>query len=409
MTPTLALLAAALAASPNVVHFDAIVVDGHVDVPMNILALGLDPADPGDAPGCFPAGFAELRTEADAKRPWCTQFDFARAKRGGMDAAFFSIWIDPAYVEKSPREGGGAARRAFDMIAATRAAIAKHPDLAVLATTAADVRRAAAQGKLAVLLGIEGGHAIENSVALLETFHAQGVRYLTLTHTNTNDWADSSGDVGKTGVVRHGGLTEHGREIVRAMNRLGMLVDVSHVSDETFRDVVETTRAPIIASHSSSHALTAHPRNVTDEMAHAIAKNGGVVMVNFNEPFVGVGPDEMPAEAKAKQAALDAEHGKGARSERAFLEWRAEHWPAVPLSRLADHVMHLVEVAGVDHVGLGSDFDGVTLLPRGMEGVDKLPALTEALAARGLSDADLRKVLGGNTLRVLEEAQRLAE
>ena len=403
------LLLAVLAANEPRVHFDAIVVDGHVDVPMNILALGIDPADPGDREGCFPIGFPDLRDAEKPGAPWCTHFDFARAKAGGMDAAFFAIYIAADYVGKLPRDGGGAGRRTFDMIAATHAAIAKHPDLAVLATTAEDVRRAARDGKFAVLLGIEGGHAIENSLAMLRTFHGQGVRYMTLTHTNTNDWADSSGDVGKEGVVRHGGLTEFGREVVREMNRLGMLVDVSHVADDTFWDVIETTKAPIIASHSSSRALTAHGRNVTDEMARAVAKNGGVVLLNFNEGFVGAGPDEMPAEAKAKQAELEAKHGKGNRSEYEFLEWRREHWPAVELSALVDHFVHLVEVAGVDHVGLGSDFDGVTLLPRGMESVAQLPALTAALKARGLSDGDLVKILGGNTLRVLEAAQRAAD
>src|SRR5687767_10545321 len=281
------LLIASLAAAEPRVHFDAIVVDGHIDVPMNVLQLGLDPGERGDKPGCFPAAFSDLRPADRADAPWCTQFDFERARAGGLDAAFFSIWIDPAYVTKPPREGGGAARRAFDMIAATKAVVAKHPCHAVMATTADDVRRAARDGRFAVLMGIEGGHAIENSLTLLRLFHEQGVRYLTLTHRNTNDWADSSGDVDDPNVKRHGGLTDFGREVVREMNALGMLVDVSHVSDETFFDVLETTRVPVIASHSSSRALTPHGRNVTDAMARALAKNGGVVMVNYAELFIG--------------------------------------------------------------------------------------------------------------------------
>lgn len=402
------LLLAALAAPGSRIHHDAIVVDGHVDVPMNVLELGLDPGESGAREGCFPATFHRIRPEAQRDAPWCTQFDFERARTGGMDAAFFSIYIAADYVGRAPRDGGGAARRAFDMIAATRAVVARHPDRAVMASTADEVRRAAQDGRFAVLLGIEGGHAIENSLAILRAFHAQGVRYMTLTHTNTNDWADSSGDAGKPGVQRHGGLSDFGREVVREMNALGMLVDVSHVADETFWDVIETTRAPIIASHSSARALTPHPRNLTDEMARAIARSGGVVMVNFNEPFVGSGEAAMPAEARAKQAELEALHGEGDRAEFEFNAWRAQHLPAVPVERLAEHFAHLVEVAGIDHVGLGSDFDGVTLLPLGLESVDRLPRLTEALAARGFDEASLRKLLGGNTLRVLEAAQRAA-
>ena len=402
------LVAAALAADPAALHDDALVIDGHVDVPMNILGLGLDPFVRGDGPGCFPANFAPLRAESDAGRPWCTQFDFPRARAGGMDAAFFSIYIAGEYAGRAPRDGGGAARRAFDMIAATRASVARHPELAVMAETAADVRRAAADGRFAVLLGIEGGHAIENSLAILRAFRREGVRYMTLTHTNTNDWADSSGDVGRPGVVRHGGLTDFGRDVVREMNALGMIVDVSHVADETVDDVVATTRAPVIASHSSARALTAHPRNVSDAIARAIAKTGGVVMVNFNEPFVGAGPDEMPPAAQAKKLELEATHGPGDAADRAFVEWRSEHWPAVPLDRLVDHIDHLAKVAGVDHVGLGSDYDGVNLLPRGLGSVDRLPAITATLVARGWGEDDIRKVLGGNVLRVLEATEAAA-
>ncbi|MBI4469298.1 MAG: membrane dipeptidase, partial [Acidobacteria bacterium] len=260
------------------------------------------------------------------------------------------------------------------------------------------------------LMGIEGGHAIEDSLHALRMFYRLGVRYMTLTHSNTNNWADSSGD-----EPRHGGLTDFGREVVREMNRLGMLVDISHVSDETFFDVMKISQAPVIASHSSVRTLANHPRNLTDEMLRAMAANGGVVMVNFYSGFI----DQAVINAqKARESALkpqldelsaryrdDASKLREARER--LLESRP--LPRATLPRLVDHIEHVVKVAGVDHVGLGSDFDGVPTTPDGLEDVSKLPDLTYELVRRGYSDADIRKILGENFLRVLARAEEVSK
>jgi membrane dipeptidase len=385
-------------------HFAAIVVDGHIDVPSAMLDLGFDIGTRGDRVGCTPA--IDVYGGALAKRDdanYCTHFDLERARAGGLDAAFFSIWVDPAYVGKSAADGGGPARRAFDMIAAVKDQLARHAERAVLATSAEDVRRAAASGRFAALLGIEGGHAIENSLALLRAFHAEGVRYLTLTHTRHVDWADSSGGLYRPLDPHHGGLTAFGREVVREMNRLGMLVDVSHVSDPTVRDVLATTTRPVIASHSSARALDGHHRNLSDELLRAIAANGGVVMVNFVGDFID------PAYTRTIPARVERMTELGARfgadDPRAEYLARKELLARVPRPRLAvlvEHVAHVAEVAGVEHVGLGSDFDGAHGMPAGIDGVDDLPKLSAALRQRGFSDAELALILGGNVLRVLE-------
>jgi membrane dipeptidase len=248
--------------------------------------------------------------------------------------------------------------------------VARHPDRLIMATSAADVRRAKREGKVAIFIGVEGGHAIESSLDRLRELHDRGARYLTLTWNNGNAWAGSS--VGLDGT-RTGGLTPFGRDVVREMNRLGMLVDLSHVSDSTFFDAIEVSTAPVIASHSSARAINAVPRNLSDEQLRAIARNGGVVNVNFYSRFID--PD--------------------------FRESRA-----TPLAVLIDHFDHIAKVAGVDHVGIGSDFDGVSALPEGMEDVTRLPRIAEALLDRGYSESDVRKILGGNMLRVMEQVMK---
>jgi membrane dipeptidase len=255
-----------------------------------------------------------------------------------------------------------------------------------MAFTSDDIRRIHKSGKIAALMGIEGGHAIEDSLPALRQFYRLGVRYMTLTHTNTNNWADSAGGINNPAEKRHGGLSDFGREVVREMNRMGMMVDVSHVSDETFQDVIETSQAPVIASHSSCRALTNVPRNMTDDMLRALAKNGGVVMINFYNGFINTEYAKAGSPYPAKPATT------------------------ATMEMLMRHFEHAIKVAGVDHVGIGSDFDGIDgLAPAGMEDVSKLPAITYELLKRGYSDADVKRVLGENLLRVMAEAERAAK
>jgi membrane dipeptidase len=246
----------------------------------------------------------------------------------------------------------------------------------------------------------------------LRSFYALGIRYMTLTHTNTNDWADSSGDVGDTTVKHHNGLTAFGREVVREMNRIGMMVDISHVADKTFYDVIETSRAPVIASHSSARALANHPRNMDDDMLRAIGKNGGVVMVNFFEVFLDPTKIEFNKKANAKAEELRKQYTDDPkRAEEEFKKWQAANAPPrTPLSVLIDHIDHIAKVAGIDHVGIGSDFDGIPLTgsPAGMEDISRLPNITIELMKRGYSDTDIKKVLGENFLRVMTEVERVA-
>lgn len=372
----------ALAARAAALHRDALVMDGHNDVPSWILDYGFDLAMDGADPRLRPAwhywlvGAVLPAPRGDEIR---THTDLARLRAGGVDAQWLSIW-PPA---ETARETGRASARALAMIDAVEEQLRRHPDALALARTADEVRAVAASGRIAVLLGLEGGHAIEDSLDLLRAFHARGVRYMTLTWSNGNGWADSSGD-----EPRHGGLTDFGREVVREMNRLGILVDVSHVSDETLADALATTRAPVIASHSSARALADHPRNLADEQLRAIARNGGVVMINFADIFI----DPRKVSAWEHTARWIAGLGR----------------PVTPLAMLADHVEHVARVAGVDHVGLGSDFDGAPWFPAGLEDVSGFPALTLELLRRGWPDEDVRKLLGGNALRVMERAEAVA-
>jgi membrane dipeptidase len=342
-------------------HREAIVIDTHNDITSPITDEGFD-LGARDGSGKI-------------------QTDIPRMKEGGLGAEFFAIYVAAKYAKE-----GGAARRALDMIDGVHEQARRHPESLEMAFTADDIRRIHKSGKTAALMGIEGGHAIEDSLSALRQFYKLGVRYMTLTHTNTNNWADSAGGIGNPPEKRHGGLSDFGREVVREMNRMGMMVDISHVGDETFQDAIETSQAPLIASHSSCRALTNVPRNLTDDMLRALAKNGGVVMINFYAGFVNTDYAKPGAPAPTKTA------------------------NTATMDMLMQHFEHAIKVAGIDHVGIGSDFDGVDgLLPTGMEDVSKLPTITYELLKRGYSEADVKKVLGENLLRVMSEVERTAK
>jgi membrane dipeptidase len=336
------------------------------------------------------------------------QVDVPRMRQGHAAGVFLSIWTDA--VRYTPPE---SIRRALEQIDAVRGAVARHPAEMALATTADQVMAARKRGQIAILMGVEGGHMIDSDLAVLRTYFDLGVRYLTLTHTEHTPWADTSSQ-----PPAHNGLTDFGRQVVREMNRLGMMVDISHVSDKTFYDAVETSAAPVIASHSSCRALADVPRNMTDDMLRAVAKNGGVVQVNFYSAFI----DEnyrKAAEAQAKdrdaavKAYLDQMKAEGKavsyiNEDRIEREWTAKI-PRPPLNSLIDHIDHIAKVAGIDHVGLGSDFDGVSgATPAGIDSAADLPKITQALLDRGYSAGDIRKILGGNLLRVFREAERVS-
>lgn len=371
----------------------AIVVDGHNDIPTIM-------ADEDYDIGVSSAG--KYHT------------DIARLKQGGMTGEFFSIYVDrqyatPEWVSKNYATQGGSARRALDLIDVSYRMIEKYPGDLMLATSTADIKRAKKEGKIGVLFGIEGGHAIENSLPALREFYRLGVRYMTLTHNNTNEWADACCD-----TARHGGLSDFGKEVVAEMNRLGMLVDISHVSDETMSDVLDVSKAPVIASHSSARVYSNHKRNVPDELLKRIAQNGGVVMVNFYPAFldekVRVAGLERDEKLKGQRAALNEQF----RNDPKRLEEELQRLngvnpiPNTTLSMLVDHIEHIAKVAGIDHVGLGSDFDGVPNLPEGIRDVADLPNVTYELLRRGHSDEDVLKILGGNFMRAFAEAERVA-
>ncbi len=363
------------------IHERALVLDGHNDIPTFVLDYGFDLGMDGTGEhkrGTTLHWFPVVRrlvvgSSADEIR---TDTDLRRLREGGVDATFFSIFAHSRY-EKT----GESRERALAMIEALLEQTRRHGGLE-LAATAADVRRIASEGRIAVLMGLEGGHAIEDDLAHLRRFHELGVRYMTLTWSNANSWADSCYE------EPHGGLTDFGREVVREMNRLGMLVDISHVSDRAFYAALEVTEAPVMASHSAARALVDHPRNMTDEMLRAVARNGGVVMVNLQDTFVD------PAKAGYVKGAWHYVRNLG--------------WKRTPLAMAIDHIDHVVEVAGIDHTGLGSDFAGTVFMPEDLEDVSKFPNVTLELLRRGYGEEEIRKILGGNALRVMEEAERVA-
>ncbi len=365
-------------------HASAIVLDTHVDTPQRLLFEKFD-LGKRDAEG---------------------HLDIPRMREGGLNAVFMSIWT-PSQVN-----GPKGVKRALDLIDAVREQVQRHSEDLALATTAEEVRRARAQGKIAVLMGMEGGHMIDDDLGLLRIYAALGVRYLTLTHGSNTNWADSSTDDPK-----HNGLTPFGRSVVRELNRLGVLVDISHVSDKTFYDALEASRAPLIASHSSCRALCNHKRNMTDDMIRALAKKGGVIQINYNTGFLSQEYAEayrrIADEIKAKDSEADKLYGENMApviraNERIRREFTAAgKLPRVSWEKIVAHIDHVVKLVGVDYVGLGSDFDGATM-PEGMEDCSKLERITEALLRKGYSEADIRKILGENTLRVLEQAERVS-
>jgi membrane dipeptidase len=370
----------------------AIVIDTHADTPQRFLDENYDigSSDPNDH------GHISLD----------------KAKAGNLGAEFFSIWVDPGTNQ------GHFARHTLDLIDSVYEQAAHHPDRMMMAFGVADIERAHSEHKLAALLGIEGGHSIENDIRLLRDFYRLGVRYMTLSWSNTNEWADSSGDINDPKIEHHNGLTDRGKQIVLEMNRLGMLVDISHVADKTFYDAIAVSKAPVMASHSSARALTNHPRNMTDDMIRAVAQNGGVVQVNFYSAFIDENYRKAAeAQAKERDAAVKANAdqlraaGKTVTyldNDRVEREWSAKI-PRPPLRSLIDHIDHVAKVAGIDHVGLGSDFDGVSgATSEGIDSAADLPKITQALLDRGYSADDIRKILGGNILRVFGEAERVS-
>ena len=366
------------------IHRRAIVIDTHNDVTTPMTNNYFDLNGPPPVP---------YRTNIE------------RMKQGGLTAEFFSLYIRPWYVEH-----GGSARRTLDMIDAVYRAVERNPRDLMIATSVADIRRAKRLGKVACLMGIEGGHAIEDSLPALREFYRLGVRYMTLTWNNTNSWADAG-----RGEKKYNGLNDFGQEVVREMNRLGMLVDVSHVSDDTMSDVLDISKAPIIASHSSARALSNQPRNISDDLLRRIAKNGGVVHVNFYSAFVDtntVTPQsrERDERLKAQQAAIDEKYKNDPerRAEESDKLEQGNPLPPLPIAKLIDHFDHIIKVAGIDHVGIGADFDGANDMPEGAKDVSMLPNITYELLKRGYSERDIRKVLGENLLRAMAEAERVS-
>lgn len=367
------------------IHFSSLVVDTHADTPQRLFFDGFD--------------LGSRDTDGSV--------DIFRLREGGVGAIFFALWV-PVEIT-----GAAATERAWKLLDAVVRQIEIHGSDLALATSPEEVRKARTQNKIAVLLGVEGGHAIDNDLAVLREFHARGVRYMTLTHNAATEWADSSND-----APRHRGLTDFGREVIREMNRLGMLVDISHVSDRTFADVLETSRAPVIASHSCCRALCDAPRNLDDAMIKRVAAGGGVMHITFHVGFLSQeyaaasraqGPD-----VAAQEQAVSAKFGENeaqsliALQQLADASVRAGKLPRVSWERIVDHIDHAARLAGPDHVGIGSDFDGA-FMPAGMEDASKFPALTEGLLRRGYSEADIRKILGENTLRVMTEAERMSK
>jgi membrane dipeptidase len=374
------------------IHDSALIIDTHADTPQRFLDEGFDigSTDPNDI------GHISLD----------------KVRRGNLGAEFFSIWVEPETNQ------GHFAKHTFDLIDSVYEQAARHPDRMMMAFSTTDIERAHREHKLAALMGIEGGHSIEADIHLLRDYYRLGVRYMTLSWSNTNEWADSSGDVNDPKIQHHNGLTDFGKQVVLEMNRLGMMVDISHVADKTFWDAIATTKAPAIASHSSARALVNAPRNMTDDMLKAVAKNGGVVQVNFFNGFIDENfrkaeeaqrPDQEAARqkymAQMKSEGKEVNYIELDRIEREFIA----KIPRPPLKSLIDHIDHIAKVAGVDHVGLGSDFDGVSgATPQGIDSAADLPKITQALLDRGYSAEDIHKILGGNLMRVFRGVERVS-
>ncbi|TCP36699.1 dipeptidase [Sphingomonas sp. BK235] len=338
-------------------------------------------------------------------RPARYETDLARLRRGRVGGQFWSVWVSPDLPGKEQVE------QTLEQIDLVKAIVRRYPDTFALARTAADVRRAHRAGRIAALIGVEGGGQIDGNLSVLRSYAALGAGYLTLTHSRTIAWADSATD-----DPRHDGLTAFGRDVVRECNRLNVLVDLSHVSEKVMRDALAVTRAPVIFSHSSARALDDHPRNVSDDVLRLVARNGGVVMVNFATPYISDAMRRWSADSAAEKTRLNAPPyngiaiGQPDKAASLYAAWLAAHpAPRVTLGEVADHIDHIARVAGVDHVGIGSDFDGVGgQLPEGLGDVSTYPALLAELLRRGWRDADVAKLAGGNVLRVMEAAERVA-
>jgi len=371
------------------------VMDGHNDLPWRIREDSVHPHD---------VNAYDLRK----RTPGMT--DLARLKAGHVGAQFWSVYIPGEPTDGAYKSNGevsskpGYARVQLEQIDIARRVIAKYPELQWTLTADA-VKAGFKTGKIGSLLGLEGGHAIENSLALLRTYYDMGARYMTLTHNVTLDWADAALDTAK-----HHGLTPFGREVVREMNRLGMLVDLSHVSPGTMSSALDVSEAPVIFSHSASRELVDHPRNVPDSILARLPKNGGVVMVPFVNSFVSKAVKADDDALAAQQAAAKKKHPTDTvAAKREVDAWRKAHpRPTASIAEVADHIDHVKKVAGVDHVGIGSDFDGITENVVGLEDVSKYPAIFAELARRGWSDADLAKLASGNVLRILKQAEEVA-
>lgn len=365
------------------IHFSSLVFDAHADTPQRLFFDQFDLAN-RDAEGCV---------------------DIPRLREGGVGAIFFALWV-PVEIT-----GRAATQRARGLLDAVLKQIEIHSDALALCVSSKEVMSAQAKNRIAILLGIEGGHAIDNDLEILRKFQAQGVRYMTLTHNAATEWADSSND-----APRHNGLTDFGKQVIREMNRLGMLVDISHVSDSTFYDVLDTSRAPVIASHSCCRALCDAPRNLDDAMIKALASRGGVIHVTFHDGFLS----QEYANANRALASEIASHEKevgqkfGDNEARNLMglqrlsneSIRAGKLPQVSWEKIIDHIDHAAGIAGLDHVGVGSDFDGA-FMPSGMEDASKFPFITEGLIKRGYGETDIRNILGENTLRVMAEAEEV--
>jgi len=363
-------------------HKRSIVFDTHIDTTSNLFSPDYD----------------------FGKRNTTGHVDLPRMREGNLNAAFWSIYISGRI------SGPEAVKRAVRLIDSVRELVRRFPNDLVLCTTAAEVRRIHKQGKIAVLMGVEGGHMIDDDLGNLRNYAALGVRYLTLTHGVSTNWADSSSDAPK-----NNGLTDFGKQVIREMNRLGVMVDVSHASDKTFYDALEVSQAPMIASHSSLRSLTNVPRNMTDEMVQALAKKGGVIQINYASGFLSQeradAEASLGAERRAKLAEIDKLYANdpAKRTEERVRISReiSARVPKVSWEKIIEHIDRAVKLAGIDHVGLGSDFDGATM-PEGMNDCSMLPKITEALLKKGYLEKDVQKILGGNILRVMEEVERVS-
>jgi membrane dipeptidase len=371
-------------------HKKAIIIDGHNDIPSPLVDDDFDLST---------SSVGKFHADGD---PFHT--DLQRFKASGITGEFFSIYVSGTDYQKV-----GKMRRAMDLIDATNREVEKHPDALVSCTTAAEIRRAKKQNKVCVLMGIEGGYAIENSLYALRNFYRLGIRYMTLTHNVSHDWADAH-----RGEVKNNGLSDFGKEVVREMNRLGMLVDISHVSDKVMNDVLDVTTAPIIASHSSARGVSNHTRNVPDDVLKRVARNGGVIMINFYPSFLDERTNREENERSARlKPQLDALAEQYKNDRQAYNQAERKLLAENPIyvadyKRIVDHIDHIKTVAGIDYVGIGSDYDGVPFLPAPMNGMEDLVLVTYEMLRRGYSDEDVRKVLGENFLRAFAKAEQNA-